>query len=248
MRQACPPHKLKQREGAGGGIVRATPSVTPRRDTSLKEGGRLPLWGRRCPVGTVLRRPNRQVRRWPGKAGPEGVFAGKMIKAARSADCSKSLVFSPIGGYTRGNKTLRKGVAVMLKAIRNSLVLLALLYIVLGVVLILFPATSLNLACLLIGAVTLLYGVGAHLRLHPGRGGRGLPAGAGLWHRTGRPGGVPPGVPPAAGVPHPHRLGGVPVGGTASPPSSAPWSGRPWASPGGGCPSWCPWSWPCSAW
>ena len=47
----------------------------------------------------------------------------------------------------------------MLKAIRNSLVLLALLYIVLGVVLILFPATSLNLACLLIGAVTLLYGV-----------------------------------------------------------------------------------------
>ena len=47
----------------------------------------------------------------------------------------------------------------MLKAIRNSLVLLALLYIILGVVLILFPATSLNLACLLIGAVTLLYGV-----------------------------------------------------------------------------------------
>ena len=47
----------------------------------------------------------------------------------------------------------------MLKGIRNSLVLLALLYIVLGVVLILFPATSLNLACLLIGAVTLLYGV-----------------------------------------------------------------------------------------
>ncbi len=71
----------------------------------------------------------------------------------------KSLVFSPIRGYTRGNKTLWKGVAVMLKAIRNSLVLLALLYIVLGVVLILFPATSLNLACLLIGAVTLLYGV-----------------------------------------------------------------------------------------
>src|SRR5699024_7689499 len=71
-----PAHRTNQRNGRGQGegIVRATPSVTPRRDTSLKEGGRLPLWGRRCPVGTVLRRPNRQVRRWPGRAGPEGVF------------------------------------------------------------------------------------------------------------------------------------------------------------------------------
>ena len=32
----------------------------------------LPHRGRRCPVGTVLRRPSRQARRWPGKAGPEG--------------------------------------------------------------------------------------------------------------------------------------------------------------------------------
>ena len=46
-----------------------------------------------------------------------------------------------------------------MKAIRNSLVLASLLYIVLGVVLILFPATSLTLACLLTGVVTLLYGV-----------------------------------------------------------------------------------------
>lgn len=47
----------------------------------------------------------------------------------------------------------------MLKSIRNSLVLTSVLYIVLGLVLILFPDTSLNLACSLIGVVTLGYGV-----------------------------------------------------------------------------------------
>lgn len=46
----------------------------------------------------------------------------------------------------------------MLKSIRNSLVLTSILYIALGVVLILFPGSSLNLGCVLIGAVTLIYG------------------------------------------------------------------------------------------
>ena len=47
----------------------------------------------------------------------------------------------------------------MLKGIRNSIILTSLLYIVLGVVLIVFPEVSLGLACILIGAVTLIYGV-----------------------------------------------------------------------------------------
>ncbi len=46
----------------------------------------------------------------------------------------------------------------MLKSIRNSLVFTSFLYIVLGVVLILFPDNSLELACSLIGIVTLAYG------------------------------------------------------------------------------------------
>lgn len=47
----------------------------------------------------------------------------------------------------------------MLKSIRNSLVLTSVLYVILGVVLMLFPDTSLKLACTLIGVVTLGYGV-----------------------------------------------------------------------------------------
>ena len=47
----------------------------------------------------------------------------------------------------------------MLKGIRNSIIVTSLLYIVLGVVLIVFPEVSLGLACILIGAVTLIYGV-----------------------------------------------------------------------------------------
>lgn len=47
----------------------------------------------------------------------------------------------------------------MLKSIRNSLILTSLLYIVLGGVLIAFPENSLTVGCLLIGVVTLLYGV-----------------------------------------------------------------------------------------
>ena len=37
----------------------------------------LPLWGRRCPVDTVLRRPNRQARRCHRQAMTEGVTKGK---------------------------------------------------------------------------------------------------------------------------------------------------------------------------
>lgn len=46
----------------------------------------------------------------------------------------------------------------MLKSIRNSLVFTSVLYVVLGVVLMVFPATALNLSCTLIGIVTLIYG------------------------------------------------------------------------------------------
>lgn len=47
----------------------------------------------------------------------------------------------------------------MLKSIKNSLVLTSVLYVVLGLVLIFFPNNSLNLACGLIGLVTLGYGI-----------------------------------------------------------------------------------------
>ncbi len=47
----------------------------------------------------------------------------------------------------------------MLKSIRNSLILTSLLYVLLGLVLLLKPGFSLGFACLLIGAVTLIYGV-----------------------------------------------------------------------------------------
>ena len=47
----------------------------------------------------------------------------------------------------------------MLKAIRNSLILTSVLYTVLGVVLIFRPGSALQLACTLIGLVTLGYGV-----------------------------------------------------------------------------------------
>ena len=47
----------------------------------------------------------------------------------------------------------------MLKSIRNSLVLTSLLYVVLGLLLLLFPGLSLGLARLLVGGVTLIYGV-----------------------------------------------------------------------------------------
>ncbi len=46
----------------------------------------------------------------------------------------------------------------MLKSIRNSLVATSVLYVILGMVLMLFPGTALNLACTLIGIVTLVYG------------------------------------------------------------------------------------------
>lgn len=47
----------------------------------------------------------------------------------------------------------------MLKGIRNSLVLTSVLYTALGVVLMLFPGTALKWACMLIGVVTLGYGL-----------------------------------------------------------------------------------------
>ena len=47
----------------------------------------------------------------------------------------------------------------MLKSIRNSLILSSLLYVILGLVMLLMPALSLGFACLLIGGVTVFYGV-----------------------------------------------------------------------------------------
>lgn len=47
----------------------------------------------------------------------------------------------------------------MLKAIRNSLVYSSVLYIMLGVILLIFPDTALRLACTMIGAVTLVCGI-----------------------------------------------------------------------------------------
>ncbi len=52
----------------------------------LYEGAGLPLWGRRCPVGTVLRRPNRQVRRCHCRAMTEGVPFGRLTGTASFAD------------------------------------------------------------------------------------------------------------------------------------------------------------------
>ncbi len=46
----------------------------------------------------------------------------------------------------------------MLKSIRNSLAVTSVLYIILGVVLMIFPSTALELACTFIGVVTLVYG------------------------------------------------------------------------------------------
>lgn len=46
----------------------------------------------------------------------------------------------------------------MLKSIRNSLVFTSVLYVILGVVLMIFPETALNLSCTVIGVVTLVYG------------------------------------------------------------------------------------------
>lgn len=46
----------------------------------------------------------------------------------------------------------------MLKSIRNSLVITSVLYIVMGVILMVFPDTALSLSCTIIGAVTLIYG------------------------------------------------------------------------------------------
>lgn len=46
----------------------------------------------------------------------------------------------------------------MLKSIRNSLIITSVLYIILGVVLVIFPQAMLSLACIAIGAVTLIYG------------------------------------------------------------------------------------------
>lgn len=62
--------------------------------------------------------------------------------------------------YTKGRDRLRKKeVFLMLKSIRNSLILSSLLYIVLGVVLLVMPELSLGFACLLIGGAVLVYGV-----------------------------------------------------------------------------------------
>ena len=62
--------------------------------------------------------------------------------------------------YTKGRDGLRKKeVFLMLKSIRNSLILSSLLYIVLGVVLLVMPELSLGFACLLIGGAVLVYGV-----------------------------------------------------------------------------------------
>lgn len=46
----------------------------------------------------------------------------------------------------------------MLKTIRNSLIVTSVLYIILGVILVIYPDTMLKIACTLIGAVTLIYG------------------------------------------------------------------------------------------
>lgn len=46
----------------------------------------------------------------------------------------------------------------MLKSIRNSLILSSLLYVALGLLLLLLPGLSLNVACLLIGGAVLVYG------------------------------------------------------------------------------------------
>ncbi len=46
----------------------------------------------------------------------------------------------------------------MRKSIRNSLFVTSVLYLILGALLILFPGVSLKLFCVLVGAVTLLYG------------------------------------------------------------------------------------------
>lgn len=47
----------------------------------------------------------------------------------------------------------------MLKSIRNSLVLTSILYVAMGVILLLFPGAALDVSCMVIGAVTLVYGV-----------------------------------------------------------------------------------------
>ncbi len=47
----------------------------------------------------------------------------------------------------------------MLKSIRNSLILTSLLYIIVGLLMVVMPGVSLGLARLLIGGVTLVYGV-----------------------------------------------------------------------------------------
>lgn len=46
----------------------------------------------------------------------------------------------------------------MLKSIRNSLIFTSVLYVILGVVLMIYPTTALNISCILIGVVTLIYG------------------------------------------------------------------------------------------
>lgn len=47
----------------------------------------------------------------------------------------------------------------MLKSIRNSIILMSLLYIIVGVVLLIFPTIALGIASMIIGAVTLIYGL-----------------------------------------------------------------------------------------
>lgn len=46
----------------------------------------------------------------------------------------------------------------MLKSIRNSLVFTSILYVAIGVILLAFPGAALDVSCMVIGAVTLVYG------------------------------------------------------------------------------------------
>ena len=95
----------------------------------------------------------------------------------------------------------------MLKGIRNSIILTSLLYIVLGVVPSVFPEVSLGLACILIGAVTLIYGV---VRIVAFVRDGGEASGRFDLFRgcaAGRSGHLPAGLPAGDRIADPHRPG-----------------------------------------
>ena len=83
----------------------------------------------------------------------------------RSFLCGERLVFAAEIEYTKSSKScpgvtvVDKGGFLMLKSIRNSLILTSLLYVILGLMLLMMPELSLGFACLLIGGVTIFYGV-----------------------------------------------------------------------------------------